>query len=198
MALYFFMACAFTRSSTVPARDYGLPDRRGGASGAGRRADFFLRLGLALLLTLIIPHLIGSAIGSYLFYAQHNFPGVSFFDKDGWAYEKAALESSSFMKTGPVMSWFTANIGSSSHPSPQLPRCLLSPAGSPESDPGTGQTQDHFASRCRYHPLSALESMGCGRRSRWLACQKFEGLFCHPASRPNETQSLKPKCPLRH
>ena len=65
----------------------------------------------ALLLTLIIPHLVGSAIGSYLFYAQHNFPGVSFYDRAGWAYEKAALESSSFLKTGPIMAWFTANIG---------------------------------------------------------------------------------------
>jgi len=65
----------------------------------------------ALLLTLIVPHLVASAIGSYLFYAQHNFPGVSFYDRAGWAYEKAALESSSFLKTGPVMGWFTANIG---------------------------------------------------------------------------------------
>jgi omega-6 fatty acid desaturase (delta-12 desaturase) len=65
----------------------------------------------ALFLTLIIPHFIGSAIGSYLFYAQHNFPTVSFYDRAGWAYEKAALESSSFLKTGPIMAWFTANIG---------------------------------------------------------------------------------------
>ena len=65
----------------------------------------------ALLLTLIIPHFIASAIGTYLFYAQHNFPSVSFYDRAGWAYEKAALESSSFMKTGPIMAWFTANIG---------------------------------------------------------------------------------------
>ena len=65
----------------------------------------------ALLLAQVIPHFIASAIGTYLFYAQHNFPTVSFFDRAGWAYEKAALESSSFMKTGPVMAWFTANIG---------------------------------------------------------------------------------------
>jgi len=64
-----------------------------------------------LFLTLIIPHFVASAIGSYLFYAQHNFPGVSFYDRAGWAYEKAALESSSYMKTGPIMAWFTANIG---------------------------------------------------------------------------------------
>jgi omega-6 fatty acid desaturase (delta-12 desaturase) len=65
----------------------------------------------ALLFTQIIPHFIGSAIGTYLFYAQHNFPGVTFSDRAGWTYEKAALESSSFMSTGPIMAWFTANIG---------------------------------------------------------------------------------------
>lgn len=65
----------------------------------------------ALFLTLLVPHFIACAIGSYLFYAQHNFPSVSFSDNAGWTYEKAALESSSFMKTGPLMGWFTANIG---------------------------------------------------------------------------------------
>lgn len=66
---------------------------------------------LTLLLTLILPLFIGSAIGSYLFYAQHNFPSVTFKDKGGWTYEGAALESSSFLKTNPLMAWFTANIG---------------------------------------------------------------------------------------
>jgi omega-6 fatty acid desaturase (delta-12 desaturase) len=65
----------------------------------------------AVLLTQFVPHVIASAIGSYLFYAQHNFPGVSFNDNAGWTYEKAALESSSLMKTSPVMGWFTGNIG---------------------------------------------------------------------------------------
>ncbi len=65
----------------------------------------------ALLLTQLIPHFIASAIGTYLFYAQHNFPGVTFNDNAGWTYEKAALESSSYIKTGPVWGWFTANIG---------------------------------------------------------------------------------------
>ena len=65
----------------------------------------------SLFLTLLIPHFIACAIGSYLFYAQHNFPGVSFSDNAGWTYEKAALESSSFMSMGPLMAWFTANIG---------------------------------------------------------------------------------------
>lgn len=66
---------------------------------------------IGLLLSQTIPHLITFGIGSYLFYAQHNFPGVSFYDKAGWTYERAALESSSYMKTGKIMAWFTANIG---------------------------------------------------------------------------------------
>ena len=65
----------------------------------------------ALVLTQFIPHFVMDAVGSYFFYAQHNFPGVSFSDKDGWTYEKAALESSSFMRTGRIVGWFTANIG---------------------------------------------------------------------------------------
>jgi len=65
----------------------------------------------SMLLALVVPHFIASALGSYLFYAQHNFPGVSFSDKAGWTYGKAALESSSFLKTGPVMAWFSGNIG---------------------------------------------------------------------------------------
>jgi acyl-lipid omega-6 desaturase (Delta-12 desaturase) len=63
------------------------------------------------LLTQVIPHLIASAIGSYLFYAQHNFPDVTLKESGGWTYEGAALESSSFMKTNPLMAWFTGNIG---------------------------------------------------------------------------------------
>lgn len=64
-----------------------------------------------LVLTQTIPFLIAGGLGTYLFYAQHNFPSVTFEVKDGWTYEKAAMESSSYMRMSPVMAWFTANIG---------------------------------------------------------------------------------------
>lgn len=64
-----------------------------------------------LLLAQTIPCLILYAIGSYLFYIQHNFPSVVFRDHAGWTYELAALESSSCLQGSPVMHWFTANIG---------------------------------------------------------------------------------------
>ncbi len=63
------------------------------------------------LLLFFIPFTIACAIGSYLFYAQHNFPTVTFASNKDWAYDKAALESSSYMVMNPVMAWFTANIG---------------------------------------------------------------------------------------
>ena len=63
------------------------------------------------LLCVFIPFFIGEALGAYLFYAQHNFPGVVFKDRCGWTYEGAALESSSYMKMGPFMQWCTGNIG---------------------------------------------------------------------------------------
>jgi acyl-lipid omega-6 desaturase (Delta-12 desaturase) len=66
---------------------------------------------VTMALALVFPRFISTALGSYLFYAQHNFPGVVFNDKNGWTFEKAALESSSHLKTNPLMRWFTANIG---------------------------------------------------------------------------------------
>ena len=58
-----------------------------------------------------LPFVIAFAMGAYLFYAQHNFPGVTFADNKEWAYEKAAMESSSYMVMSPIMAWLTGNIG---------------------------------------------------------------------------------------
>jgi acyl-lipid omega-6 desaturase (Delta-12 desaturase) len=66
---------------------------------------------LGLTLSYLLPFFVAGAIGAYLFYAQHNFPGVSFNDANGWTYEKAALDSSSFLRMGQLMNWFTGNIG---------------------------------------------------------------------------------------
>ncbi|MEZ4256208.1 MAG: fatty acid desaturase [Polyangiales bacterium] len=59
----------------------------------------------------MLPVAVATAAGAYLFYAQHNFEGVHIQPREEWNYERAALESSSYMKCGPVMNWFTGNIG---------------------------------------------------------------------------------------
>ncbi len=65
----------------------------------------------ALFLTWIIPFVIANGIGSYLFYAQHNFPDATFKNNKEWDYFKAAIDSTSFLVMNPVMNWFTGNIG---------------------------------------------------------------------------------------
>jgi acyl-lipid omega-6 desaturase (Delta-12 desaturase) len=63
------------------------------------------------LLAFVIPFLIAFMLGAYLFYAQHNFPGVTFREKTDWCYEDAAISSSSYMVMNPFWKWITANIG---------------------------------------------------------------------------------------
>ncbi len=72
---------------------------------------FYLGGWSAMMFTHIMPIFIASGIGSYLFYAQHNFPEVIHIHNAGWTYHGAALQSSSFIKMPRVMHWFTANIG---------------------------------------------------------------------------------------
>ncbi|HEY6506281.1 MAG TPA: fatty acid desaturase [Chitinophagaceae bacterium] len=62
-------------------------------------------------LTIFLPLFIVHMLGAYLFYAQHNFPGVKFRSNIEWCYEHAALESSSYMSMNRFMQWATANIG---------------------------------------------------------------------------------------
>jgi len=59
---------------------------------------------------LVLPLAIACALGSYLFYAQHNFPGMNIQPRQTWSFARASLESSSYMRMGPVMSWFTGEI----------------------------------------------------------------------------------------
>lgn len=64
-----------------------------------------------MLLTTLLPLFAACAIGSYLFYAQHNFPDAKLKPASEWNHVDAALESSSFTKMGPILNWFTGNIG---------------------------------------------------------------------------------------
>lgn len=66
---------------------------------------------LTWLLAFFIPFFLSHMLGSYLFYAQHNFPDAVFKNNTEWTYTNAALESSSYMAMNPFFEWVTANIG---------------------------------------------------------------------------------------
>ena len=67
--------------------------------------------GEVLWYAFLLPQIIAHALGAYLFYAQHNFPEAYVQPRESWTYVRAALESSSYMKFGPLMNYFTGNIG---------------------------------------------------------------------------------------
>ena len=59
----------------------------------------------------LLPMAIASALGSYLFFAQHSFKRMHILSREAWTYYQAAMESSSYMRLNKVMQWFTGNIG---------------------------------------------------------------------------------------
>jgi omega-6 fatty acid desaturase (delta-12 desaturase) len=60
---------------------------------------------------ILLPMTLSSALGSYLFFAQHSFKRMHILSTESWTYYRAALESSSYMRLNKVMQWFTGNIG---------------------------------------------------------------------------------------
>jgi omega-6 fatty acid desaturase (delta-12 desaturase) len=65
----------------------------------------------AAFFAMLLPITIASALGSYLFFAQHSFKHMHIIPLDSWSYFQAALESSSYMRLNKLMQWFTGNIG---------------------------------------------------------------------------------------
>ena len=59
----------------------------------------------------LLPFAIAAASGAYLFFVQHNFVGLHILPVEEWSHFRAALESSSYLRLGPIMNWFTGNIG---------------------------------------------------------------------------------------
>ena len=65
----------------------------------------------AVFFALFLPMAMTGALGGYLFYAQHSFPGMRILPEAEWTVYRASLVSSSYLKLGTVLRWFTGNIG---------------------------------------------------------------------------------------
>ena len=64
-----------------------------------------------IVYVMVIPMAIAAGMGSYLFYAQHNFPSVELKVGREWTHVQAALKASSYIRMSRLFHWFTANIG---------------------------------------------------------------------------------------
>lgn len=88
-------------------------------------------IGLGPFVLVLLPvMLLGTSLGVWLFYVQHQFEGVYWEHHQDWDYTKAALEGSSFYKLPRVFQWFSGNIGFHHihHLSPRIPNYNLEKA----------------------------------------------------------------------
>jgi omega-6 fatty acid desaturase (delta-12 desaturase) len=106
-----------------------------------------------------LPLFVATASGAYLFYAQHNFPEMHVQPRESWEYTRAALESSSYMRTGPILGWLTGNIGYHHvhHLNPGIPFYRL-----PEAMAGMPELQSP-----RVTSLSPKDIVACFRQKLW-------------------------------
>ncbi len=72
---------------------------------------FYFFGAVTFFISWFIPFFIAFAMGSYMFYCQHNFPGAVFRENPDWKYDAAAMYSTSFMAMPGWLNWFTGNIG---------------------------------------------------------------------------------------
>jgi omega-6 fatty acid desaturase (delta-12 desaturase) len=105
------------------------------------------------------PQFVSAATGSYLFYAQHNFPAAELRSRDAWTYHHAALRASSMMDMPALMHWFTGNIGYHHvhHLNHKIPFYLL-----PDAMAAIPELQD--PGRTSWHPRDVL---ACLRLALW-------------------------------
>ena len=59
----------------------------------------------------VVPAALAAAIGTWIIYVQHSFPGVEYQEGTAWDPVAAAMRGSSFLDLGRVLRWFTGNIG---------------------------------------------------------------------------------------
>ena len=111
------------------------------------------------LFAVVLPFAIASALGAYLFYAQHTYEGLRILPAEEWTYFEGALQSSSYMQLNPIMNWFTGNIGYHHvhHLNPHIPFYRL-----PEAMAAIPELQDVTVTSLRPRDILA-----CFRANLW-------------------------------
>lgn len=100
---------------------------------------------------------LGSSLGVWLFYVQHQFEETYWSPHERWSFDRAGIDGSSFFDLPPILHWFTGNIGyhhihhlASRIPNYQLPK-----------------VQRSIPELSRATRLSLAESFRCGRLKLW-------------------------------
>ena len=75
-------------------------------------AGGWLTIGLPTFFLIHVPIVVlAAAIGSWLFFVQHQFEDAYWQPHESWDFTRSALEGSSYYRLPRVLQWFTGNIG---------------------------------------------------------------------------------------
>jgi omega-6 fatty acid desaturase (delta-12 desaturase) len=91
-------------------------------------AGLILLMGWKAFLLIQVPVIyFATAVGTWLFYVQHQFEDVIWTRHKSWDYKEMALNGSSYLKLPRLLQWFTGNIGFHHihHLSPRIPNYNL-------------------------------------------------------------------------
>jgi omega-6 fatty acid desaturase (delta-12 desaturase) len=111
---------------------------------------FIFTIGVKYYLIVYLPVVfIGTIAGVWLFYIQHQFKDVYWYDEDEWDLVKASFNSSSYYKLPAVLRWFTGNIGFHHihHLNPRIPEYNLK------------QCYDNVSEVQQVKPVTLLDSL---------------------------------------
>lgn len=95
---------------------------------AGLFAIFIAWIGVVPVLAIFLPTVVvAAAVGTWLFYVQHQFERTYWEHTPEWDYTLAAMHGSSYYRLPKVLQWFTGNIGFHHihHLSPRIPNYNL-------------------------------------------------------------------------
>jgi len=117
-----------------------------------------LLIGPIALIKVHLPiALLGSAIGVWMFFVQHQFEDAYWERGENWDFVQAALRGSSYYKLPRLLQWMTGNIGlhhvhhlSSKVPNYRLQECL-----------------DRIPALKSVRPISLFGSLKCARLALW-------------------------------
>ncbi len=100
---------------------------------------------------------LGSSLGVWMFYVQHNFVGTYWQRHDNWQFEMAGREGSSYYQLPRPLQWLTANIGFHHihHLDSRIPNYRLQ-----ECFDGTSEFQ-------QVHRLTLWQSLSCVSLKLW-------------------------------
>ena len=116
---------------------------------------------------------------AFLFYAQHTYEGLRILSAEEWSYFDAALVSSSYLKMGRIMNWFTGNIGYHHihHLNPHIPFYRL-----PEAMAALPELQNPAITTLRPRDILA-----CFRADLWETSTQRMVSYRHAAGSPSVT-----------